>query len=1274
MLSETRIREVLEELLDSNRTPEEVCADDPELLRAVRPRWERVRRVGHQLDALFPSDALTERDDVRRTAEFELPHIDGYEVEGILGRGGMGVVFRARHLKLNRLVALKSLLAGAYAGPHERARFRREAEAVAALRHPHIVQIYDVGELPGGPYFTMELVEGGSLAQKLGGRPLPPRQAAELIATLACGVQFAHQSGFMHRDLKPGNVLLTADGVPKITDFGLARPIDGGPEFTLTGARIGTPSYMAPEQALGKTSALGPAVDIYALGAVLYEMLTGRPPFEGESAADTERKVIADEPVPPSRRNARVPRDLETICLKCLHKDPTRRYASAQDLGDDLYRFLDGKPVIARPVGVAQRVVKWARRRPALATLGAAVALLLAASSGLGLWVHQRETARQAERARRAERARLAVETAIANGYRSARAERFSEAGYFLKEAADHLPEADSVEFGERVEQARRDVRFAEALSGVRGVLVGARAVDGFFVPGPSLDAWAEGYARAFAEARFDLDGDANAIAGRIRASRLPDQTIAALDHWALVALLLRREPTQKKLLRIARRADPGSAWRDRFRDPACWGDEGALRRLARDALATAKPPAAHQLAIIGALLRHHGAPTEEDALLHQAVLQRPGDFLLRWELAHALARNGRHREAAAHLRVVVGLRPGSSWIENHLGFMLCLAGGADEVGEGIEHLRRALTLEPTNMIIRYNLALALGRAGRLHEAYAECQRGIRAAPTDPWAYHALGRLYVRANRTAEAVPMFRKAIEYRPGDKGAHFNLGFALNALGRYEEALAEFRTVIGLQEANLDAHAAAAQALLKLRRYPEAATAFARVIRAFDEADDRGDEVRDHSTYVRVCLGRVEALLGQGCFAAARDAARRALDVLNLDEAQRQAVQQSLAIARQLAPLEGKLVAHGPAGPETADVATQRARAKWLYVYQHATVAAAQAYDDLLARNAPLDEEERARAALAAALAGSGLGSDASKLSVDDRAAWRARALTRLQAARPRQAPGANPIDAIRVARAWQQNNELAALFADAALAALPEAERGGWRQLWAEVNALAALDPLAMLESARAHADRRQWAKAAAIYAKIFETGLTRHDGDIWFERAAVQLLAGDRAGYRQSCERLLKLAGQGQVRAYHVARACTLAPDSVADAAAPARVSTAELSAFRSQFWALTEKGALQVRAGRGKQAVPNLMQSLKAELKPGAAVVNWLWLSLAQHTLGNPDEANRWLKKADAWLGLLGKEFPVSADLVGLHRHNWLEAQILRNEARSRLSRIGTAK
>jgi WD40 repeat protein len=296
------------------------------------------------------------------------PAVPGYEIVAELGQGGMGVVYKAWHTGLRRLVALKMVRADT-ATPDGLARFKAEAEAVARLQHPHIVQIYDIGEHQGRLYLALECVEGGSLASKLGGQPLPAREAAVLIAALARAVHHAHQRGILHRDLKPANVLLSADGTPKVTDFGLAKLVAGGEVQTQTGVVLGTPSYMPPEQARGQTKAVGPAADVYALGAVLYQCLTGRPPFVAETALHTLYQVVHDEPVSPRQLQSRVPRDLETICLKCLQKEPAKRYGSAAALAEDVQRYLEGQPVQARPAARLERVAKWVRRQPALAAL-----------------------------------------------------------------------------------------------------------------------------------------------------------------------------------------------------------------------------------------------------------------------------------------------------------------------------------------------------------------------------------------------------------------------------------------------------------------------------------------------------------------------------------------------------------------------------------------------------------------------------------------------------------------------------------------------------------------------------------------------------------------------------------------------------------------------------------------------------------------------------------------------------------------------------------------
>jgi hypothetical protein len=314
------------------------------------------------------------------------PAIPGHEILGELGAGAMGVVYKARHLRLGRIVALKIIRPNSRMSAAEEARFRTEAEAIARLQHPHIVQIHEIGEWRpqrGGapqPYFALEFCAGGNWGKKLAGAPLPPAEAAAAVETLARAVQAAHDKHIIHRDLKPANVLIDADGRLKITDFGLAKKLDDHVQ-TISGAVMGTPSYMAPEQAAGLTTRIGRPADVYALGAILYECLTGRPPFRGPSVAATLHQVIHDDPLPPSRLRPGTPRDLETICLKCLRKEPENRYPSAQELADDLGRFRRGEPIRARPVGRAERTLKWARRnRVATGLLGAAAVGALAAT------------------------------------------------------------------------------------------------------------------------------------------------------------------------------------------------------------------------------------------------------------------------------------------------------------------------------------------------------------------------------------------------------------------------------------------------------------------------------------------------------------------------------------------------------------------------------------------------------------------------------------------------------------------------------------------------------------------------------------------------------------------------------------------------------------------------------------------------------------------------------------------------------------------------------
>ena len=412
-----------------------------------------------------PATRLSQTPIATPTGEPELPKVPDYEIMEELGRGGMGVVYKARQIKANRIVALKMVLSGKRLAVEQRIRFQIETEAVARLAHPHIVQLYAVGELEGQPFFSLEFCAGGNLDKKLNNQPLPAGEAAVLMEKLARAMYYAHSRGVVHRDLKPANILLTTDGEPKVTDFGLAKRLDTDSDVSRSGMVMGTASYMAPEQARGAVHEVGPATDVWALGAVLYECLTGRPPFRGATVFETMRILLSEELTRPSSVNDKVPRDLETICLKCLNKEPGRRYDSALELAEELRRYREGEPIRARPSSRWERTWKWVRREPArAAAVGAGVLALAAVVLGTIFFSlyreHQSATKAQTLERQREVRQKFDVQLGLAE--RAEEANRLGEAGDHFEQALAMLdgdPEAISAELRPRVVAGRGRVR-----------------------------------------------------------------------------------------------------------------------------------------------------------------------------------------------------------------------------------------------------------------------------------------------------------------------------------------------------------------------------------------------------------------------------------------------------------------------------------------------------------------------------------------------------------------------------------------------------------------------------------------------------------------------------------------------------------------------------------------------------------------------------------------------------------------------------------------------
>ena len=729
------------------------------------------------------------------------PTVAGYEILGELGRGNMGVVYKARQISLNRLVALKMVRTGAHAGQQELKRFLAEAQVVARLQHPQFVQVYEVGVQDGLPFFSMELIGGGNLKEKLGGRPLPFRQAARLIYTLAQAMGVAHQNGVVHRDLKPANILLCPSGsresrlegsrsgvdpgdlgfhlyMPKITDFGLAKQLQQDGSQTESGVVMGTPNYMAPEQAEGRSRDVGPPADVYALGAILYELFTGQPPYNAESPAETILQIFHREPVPPSRLQPRLPRDLETICLKCLHKDPHRRYATAQELAVDLGHFLASEPITALPASAAERAWKWTRRNPVLATLIGCGGLALLALAGSSL-LHQADLKEKLIQARADERSARADEEAAQTGSRL---------------AALRAQGKDLVHAGERA-MAARDWRTAQlqlllASDKLQAVpeLADLGAIADRLLAQATRQVTDREHYQQFLHARDEALFQATLFTGTDLASSLQKTRAAALAALGLYGVtpesdrkltlegtaLDRHEQAEVRvgcyemLLVLA----------DAVAQPLPGQTEVDSRQQASDAIKILKRAAgigpltrAYHLRRANYLLQA-GDPEAARVERERGKALQPVNAMDYFLVGNEEYRQGNVDDAVAHLEKALQLQPEHFWAEYYLGLCRLKTGRADLATMAFT---ACLGRQPDFAWLYLLRASAWAERGNFASAEADFQDALKRPLDDAARYTLLvnhGVLHIRQDRLDAAAADFRSAIALKPELYQAHVNL----------------------------------------------------------------------------------------------------------------------------------------------------------------------------------------------------------------------------------------------------------------------------------------------------------------------------------------------------------------------------------------------------------------------------------------------------------------------------------------------------------------------
>jgi eukaryotic-like serine/threonine-protein kinase len=739
--------------------------------------------------------------------------VGSYEIDEILGRGAVGVVYKARHLGLKRTVALKMLLAGAHASPNEVMRFHTEAEAVARLQHPNIVQVYEVGTHEALSFFALEFVEGGSLTQHMAGKPLLAAEAARFMEALARAMHYAHEHNILHRDLKPANILLSRDGVPKITDFGLAKRLeDNESTQTRTGTVMGTPSYMSPEQAEGNQRAIGPRSDQYSLGAILYELVTGRPPFLGTTLLDTLEQVRSKEPVPPRQLQPSVPRDLEIICLKCLQKEPAKRYAHAAELADDLKRFLNGEAIRARPVSRPERVWRWCRRNPRNAGLVAAVAVLavlLAVSGGaLGLRLlreRQAVTRIHDQAEQRMEQATAAI--AVGDVRRAKDLLHWSDP--LLESASDlneqrsrwhKLKESIEVygEFKDLLDKARFALIFGARSSRTQleqGQQYGRKlrtvyeAIEQEKTPLPPLNAVQE---QLFKEDVFDmflvsalLESELTQKAEPARRQQVAQQALDWLEradkilpgmrtlypHRSGFHAILGQSEAAEDDLKRARAIQPDSAV-DHFWHGYAEHVRGEAARSRGD-LAKARTHYRQEIAEYAAVLRHH-----------------PDHFwgYLNWAVAKTQL--GDLEDALIGFTTCIRLRPDFPWPYNNRGTVHLRLKQYDQA---IRDYSTALEHSPEYVEARANRALAYVEQGNLDQALKDCNHIVEQDPRHAPAYWHRAECYRRRKQYERALADFAHLLALNENAVDVCLKRAAVYREMNRLDDALRDYDQIV-------------------------------------------------------------------------------------------------------------------------------------------------------------------------------------------------------------------------------------------------------------------------------------------------------------------------------------------------------------------------------------------------------------------------------------------------------------------------------------------------